>query len=79
MQLPPPSFSSFIVSLATSAMSALGEGPEGGETDLAVARHSIDLLGMLADKTKGNLDDEEQKLLETLLFETRTRFNAKTS
>ena len=74
-ELPPPSFSSFVVSLASSAMEHLGETnhPEA-KPDLLMARQTIDLLGILEDKTKGNLDEEEQKLLDTLLFELRTKF-----
>ncbi len=70
---PVVSFSSFVVSLATSAMTHLGEGP-AAQRDLPLARQTIDLLGVLHDKTKGNLDDEERQLLETVLHETRTRF-----
>lgn len=74
----PLDFSSFVVSLATSAMVHLGEAPDPatGErsTNVPLARHSIDVLGIIADKTKGNLDAEEQKLMETLLYECRTRF-----
>ena len=73
----PVSFSSFVVSMATSTMVSLGEGPTGagaGEVNLELARNGIDLLGMLREKTEGNLDDDEQKLLETLLYELRTKF-----
>lgn len=72
----PVSFSSFVVSLATSAMINLGEGPKeaAAEVNLDLARQTIDVLGLLQDKTKGNLDDEEDKLLETLLYETRMRY-----
>lgn len=74
----PVSFSSFLVSLASSAMMHLGEAPDPvtRETriDLALARNTIDLLGLLKDKTQGNLDDEEAKLLETLLYELRAKF-----
>ena len=72
-ELPPATFSSFTASLAASAMSALGEGAND-ETNLPLARHTIDLLGLLRDKTEGNLTDEEQKLLDTLLYECRMRF-----
>ncbi len=75
-ELPTVSFSSFVVSLATSALSNLGEGP-GASLDLDLARHSIDVLGLLRDKTKGNLDDEESRLLETVLYETRMKFMEK--
>ncbi len=74
-ELPPPSFSSFVVSLASSAMEHLGEtNAPGVKPDLLMARQTIDLLGILEDKTEGNLDEEEQKLLDTLLFELRTKF-----
>jgi hypothetical protein len=70
------SFSSFVVGLATSAMGHLGEGPGQG-VDLELARNTIDLLGILQEKTAGNLDEEEKRLLDTLLYETRLRFVAK--
>ena len=76
-ELPPASFSSFITSLAASAMASLGHGPEKA-TDLQMARHTIDILGLLKEKTSGNLDDEEAKLLETLLYETRMQFVKRT-
>ncbi len=78
----PVNFSSFLVSLASSAMVHLGETPDptGGKAglDLVLARNTIDLLGLLKEKTKGNLDPEEGKLLDALLFDLRTRFVAKT-
>ena len=73
----PVSFSSFVVSMATSTMVSLGEGPaEAGPAamNLELARNGIDLLGMLQDKTSGNLDVDEKRLLETLLYELRTKF-----
>ncbi|NCG19390.1 MAG: DUF1844 domain-containing protein [Rhodobacterales bacterium] len=66
------------MSLAASAMAALGEGPPGAPVDLVMARNTIDVLGVLKDKTVGNLDAEEQKMLDTLLFEARTKFVEKT-
>jgi hypothetical protein len=74
----PVSFSSFVVSLASSAMLHLGEAPDPltreKKVDLALARNTIDVLGVLKDKTKGNLDDEETKLLDTLLYDLRQKF-----
>ena len=70
---PVVSFSSFVVSLATSAMTHLGEGPSSS-IDLPIARQTIDLLALLQEKTEGNLDDEERQLLETVLTETRIKF-----
>lgn len=68
-------FTTFILSLASSAMLNLGRMPdptgEGGEPDLDLARQSIDLLAMLCDKTSGNLTDEEAKLLRRLLHDLR--------
>jgi hypothetical protein len=72
------SFSSFLVSLASSAMLHLGEAPDPvtrkHEPNLPLARNTIDLLGLLKEKTKGNLDEEEERLLDTLLHELRSRF-----
>jgi hypothetical protein len=72
------SFSSFIISLAASAMVHLGETPDPSsgqrEVHLELARHSIDALGMLEGKTSGNLDDDEARLLASLLHELRTKF-----
>jgi hypothetical protein len=74
----PVSFSSFVVSLASSAMVHLGEAPDPQTrrraVDLALARNTIDLLSLLHDKTKGNLEEDESKLLEALLYELRLKF-----
>lgn len=76
--LPPVSFSAFVIGLAQSALVHLGEveDPITGQKDVdpATARHTIDLLGMLAEKTAGNLDEQEQKLLGSLLDEVRSKF-----
>jgi len=67
----PINFSSFIVSLASSAMVNLGEiadpVTQERKTNLGLARQTI-------DKTRGNLDDEEKKLLESVLYDLRMRF-----
>ncbi len=55
-------------------MEHLGEGPAGTESDLEIARNTIDVLGILSEKTIGNLDPDEAKLLETVLYETRMKF-----
>ena len=79
-ELPAASFSSFIVSLAGSAMAHMGQAAAQGDepisVDLPMARQTIDLLSLLQEKTKGNLDNEEEKLLQTLLYELRTQFVA---
>ena len=76
--MPAPSFSTFVLSLASSALVQLGEVPDPstGETreDIALAKHSIDLLSMLQDKIKNGLDAEETRLLEGLLYELRMKY-----
>lgn len=75
--LPPATFTFLVFSLRTQAEMQLGLmqfGEEKPEPDLALARHSIDVMGMLLEKTKGNLDMEEQRLLENSLTELRFRF-----
>ena len=72
-------FAQFIVSLGQSALVHLGEtaDPTGATApDPTLARHSIDLLHLLRDKTKGNLDEDEQKLLDTLLAELDEKLGA---
>jgi hypothetical protein len=76
--LPPVDFTTFVLSLGSSALMHLGdvERPQTGkvEKDLALAKHTIDLLSMLQDKTKGNLTAQEAQLLESLLFDLRLRY-----
>jgi hypothetical protein len=76
--LPEVNFNSLIFSLSSSAFFNLGEiaDPQTGQRqkDLPLAKHSIDILAMLSDKTKGNLDDEEQKFLDNILAELRIRY-----
>jgi hypothetical protein len=77
--LPPVDFSSFLLSLATSALYHLGlvadpETGRPGAPDLPLARQTIDTLAMLEEKTRGNLDQEEQRLLKSILAELRLRF-----
>jgi hypothetical protein len=76
--LGPVDFSTHVLSLASTALIALGRmpGPEGTslEPDLETARHLIDVLGMLEHKTKGNLDEAEQKLLASLTYDLRVAY-----
>jgi hypothetical protein len=78
--LPPVDFGTLVLSLGSSAIMHLGEleGPESGkvEKDLGMAKHTIDLLSMLQAKTKGNLTAQEDKLLESLLYDLRIRYVA---
>ena len=78
--LPAVDFASFVLSLATSALYHMGfvGDPEydqpAPEPDLPVARQTIDTLEMLQLKTRGNLDAEEDQLLEGVLYELHLRF-----
>ena len=71
-------FTTFVLSISSAAFMGLGLAPKPGakqaEVDLELARQNIDLLDLIQEKTKGNLSAEEQKLLESVLFETRMRF-----
>jgi hypothetical protein len=75
---PPVSFTTFVLSLAHSAMVLMGEvpDPETGRIarNLAEAKHTIDILAMLDCKTRGNRTDEEGELLSSLLCELRLVF-----
>jgi len=72
------SLSTLIISLAAGAQTGLGIAPHpmSGKTEinLAAAKQSIDLLGVLSDKTKGNLTAEEEQLLQVLLHDLRMRY-----
>lgn len=76
--LPPVSFSFLVLSLRAQAEMQLGLMQFGeemkGEPDLLLARHTIDLMAVLLEKTKGNLTLEEHRLLENSLTELRFRF-----
>jgi hypothetical protein len=76
--LPEVNFNSLIFSLSSSALLALGEiaDPQTGEKreDLPMAKHSIDIISMLKDKSKGNLDNEEQKFIDSMLADLRLRY-----
>jgi hypothetical protein len=78
VSLPEINFSSFVFSLSTSALLHLGEvaDPVTGKTekDLPLAKQTIDILGMLEEKTRGNLTADEGKLLENLLADLRWRY-----
>ncbi len=76
--LPEVNFTSLIFSLSSSALMHLGEMPDpqsGNSTlDLPLAKHAIDTIAMLKDKTQGNLSEEEQKFTETVLTDLRWRY-----
>lgn len=71
-------FSTFVLSLASSAQVHLGALPNPvtgkSERDLELAKQTIDILGMLEGKTKGNLSAEEEQLLSSLLYDLRVMF-----
>ncbi|MCB0271681.1 MAG: DUF1844 domain-containing protein [Bdellovibrionales bacterium] len=75
---PEANFIHFVASLGTSCMMHLGllENPNTKEKEinLEMAQHEIDLLAMLEEKTKGNLDAQESNFLSQLLFELRMHF-----
>ncbi|HEY6419187.1 MAG TPA: DUF1844 domain-containing protein [Candidatus Binataceae bacterium] len=71
-------FVTFVVGLSTQALAALGEMPDPatGESlrDLKAAQQLIDIIGILRDKTRGNLEREEESLLEAILFDLRMKY-----
>jgi hypothetical protein len=74
---PPVTIEQVIQSIYLSAIVALGAAAEPGQKpriDLLGARQSIDMLGVLQEKTKGNLSEKEQRLLQNALFEVRMMF-----
>ena len=79
--LPEVTFSTFVLSLASSALVHLGEvpNPETGCTSCneALARNAIDVLTMLDDKTRNGLTPEESKLMRDVLYELRMKFVAR--
>ena len=69
------SFSTHVLSLNAMALMSLGEieGLPPGETDLESARHVVDTLLMLREKTEGNLTHEEQRMLDAILYDLRLK------
>ena len=79
---PEPDFSFFVTTLSLQASIDLGEVPNPvtnkKEEDLVQAKFLIDTLGMLKEKTQGNLTPEETSFMENVLYELRMQFIAKT-
>jgi len=79
----PIDFYTFCLSLGSSALVHLGDAPhpESGQptANLVLAQQTIDILDMLAVKTKGNLTPEEDRFLDALLVDLKLRFVAKKS
>ena len=70
-------FVTFVMSLAASALIQMGESDDDGEpgpVDLPMAKQTIDIIGMLREKTRGNLSAEEQSTLDNVLYDLRLRF-----
>jgi hypothetical protein len=80
--LPEVNLATFIFSLSSSALLHLGEIPnpetDAVEVHLPLAKHIIDTLGMLQEKTKGNLEPDEDNLLRSVLYDLRLRYVQKT-
>jgi Domain of unknown function (DUF1844) len=76
--MPAVTFASLVLSLNTSALYHMGElpHPETGQkvVDLELAKHTIDTLMLLAEKTTRNLDPDENELLTRILYELKIRF-----
>jgi hypothetical protein len=76
--MPEVSFSTFVFSLSSSALVHLGEIPEPStqqmHQDLMLAKQIIDTLGMLEEKTRNNLDPDEERFLKTVLYDLRLRY-----
>ena len=79
---PEPDFNFFVTTLALQAAIALGQVPNPAtdkkEEDLTQAKFLVDTLGVLADKTKGNLTQQEASFIDNLLYELRMQYLAKT-
>ena len=77
-QLPELDFAMFILSLAHSAWVHIGDAPNpaDGQRDvnLSMARQTIDLLALLQEKTRGNLDGDEERVLGQALYDLRMRY-----
>ena len=75
---PPVNFTNFVLSLSTSALFHFGDfpDPDGGKTEknLPAVKQTIEILDMLNEKTKGNLDENESKLIQGVLYELKMRF-----
>ena len=78
-ELPPASFATLVQSLLTQVLFYLGDlATRGGEPmiNLDMAKHNIDTLSVLEEKTRGNLSEEEKRLLDAALYEARMRYVA---
>ena len=71
-------FTALIMGFSSAALYYMGEAPLEGKgaptKNLALARQNIDIIAMLKDKTRGNLSDDEAKLVEHLLYDVRLKY-----
>jgi hypothetical protein len=76
--LPEIDFGMFVMSLASSVLVHLGEiehpDSRAREPNLPLAKQNVDILGMLREKTRGNLTQEEAQLLDNLLYDLRMKY-----
>jgi hypothetical protein len=76
--LPKVDFATFVLSLSHSALMHMGDAPHpetgGVQKNLLLARQTIDLIGMIEEKTKGNLTGDEERLITQILFDLRMRY-----
>ena len=76
--LPQVDFASFVLTLSSSALLHFGEFPDPvsgrRERNLDMAKQTIDILGVLRDKTRGNLSTDEEQLMESLLHDLRIKY-----
>ena len=76
-EMPPANFPTLVQSILTQILFYLGDLTQRGSepnVNLDMAKHQIDILGVLEEKTRGNLSDEEKQLLDTALYEARMRY-----
>lgn len=77
-EFPPADFQYLVLFLATQALLCLGEQPDPATgqkiKNLPGAKHAIDLMSVIQEKTKGNLSEDEAQLLESLLYDVRMRY-----
>ncbi|MBW1896237.1 MAG: DUF1844 domain-containing protein [Deltaproteobacteria bacterium] len=78
VQFPEVSFSTFVFSISSSVLLHFGEIPDPAtgekKKNLPMAKHSVDILSMLEEKTRGNLTDEEEQLITNILYDLRMRY-----
>jgi hypothetical protein len=75
---PPINFTNFVLSLSTSALFHFGDFPDPAtgstQKDLSAAKQTIDMLDMINEKTKGNLDEQENNLIRGVMYELKMRY-----